>query len=982
MTLHQIFRHGAVTKPLEVRKDKTTGKLYSRITDIQRVFPGASLFTVDGVFLNFLEDENEQDCPLEPSRRRYSISRRYRQGQRPHRPYRADHLWGFKPPEHGPVGIKSLSAAHPASSLPSSSLSSSDLVAYQTASIARPVAMLSSIASDIAQLQHQINHSTDQQSAHHRQLLERLIQMVEQQNKLVEQQNEMLREQAASKDREEQMLREQAESKERQEKMLRMQQETIDRLIVNQQRVEALLVQNYELHEYPIPRLFVVLPDSFKNWDPRNYLIERFRLYFLCECGPECGPDSNHGASSSPLSTTATAPTVQIPVKNRIHLAKHDGYEPSRPKEFLESYGPYVLGMLRVLKHCLAVAAVVSPVVGLAHEGVKGITEGVKSISECTMEAVDMSINFLEQKLDDTMGPENFATCGNHAEEDDLFENLAALKGADLRRLDTFLRNNDQDKVLGDLYRITTESGHAKWVCFEHYKETYCQTALDSFAQSVETAGGVFDPHFRKVTINLTSSIFAKDFFKRLAKQAPAIDELDVSLDWKFGSSDLVMLVNMLDHSNVRTLHLDLKDFEVVNTTIASLRPGKGRYHSLLSLLSNTKLRGLCFSNLLLLATRTSDLPLSQSPSLLQSFHFQQKIVSEDNSRLTNILQHCPGLVDLRLGSYYDKSRLDLPLHHAICSSKKLQVLHLYRFGTSASVGETNDLGVPVSMKDIFITGDDYFVSYVHQAIRHVIASLEVLVLRIDDRSDYFDATPILLSDSTILLSRKGSIELQPSADSPLSKLSHLDLPYNMTNNSIELLVNVLPQLQLIHLGTGGHTKTLLPHVNFTTLKSLTVCFSNQADLQNISDAFERNSQNCQIDSMIIKHDSIEDLVFPDFLSNLPLRVLFLSGFEKDVLHKALETVNLSTLQVLSICWGCYDWSKEAILAARSDEFTESLVIELVSNRHSGSTSDEGSRETQGTLTKLARSRVRCLDYNSNEQNLRYVQSALPKHTY
>lgn len=38
-----------------------------------------------------------------------------------------------------------------------------------------------------------------------------------------------------------------------------------------------------------------------------------------------------------------------------------------------------------------------------------------------------------------------------------MFENLAALEGADLRRLDTFLRNNDKDKVLGNLYRITTE---------------------------------------------------------------------------------------------------------------------------------------------------------------------------------------------------------------------------------------------------------------------------------------------------------------------------------------------------------------------------------------------------------------------------------------------------------------------------------------------------------------------------------------------
>lgn len=59
-----------------------------------------------------------------------------------------------------------------------------------------------------------------------------------------------------------------------------MQQQTIDRLIVAQQRIEAILVQNYELHEYPIPRLFAILPDSYEKWDPRNFMVERFRLFF------------------------------------------------------------------------------------------------------------------------------------------------------------------------------------------------------------------------------------------------------------------------------------------------------------------------------------------------------------------------------------------------------------------------------------------------------------------------------------------------------------------------------------------------------------------------------------------------------------------------------------------------------------------------------------------------------------------------------
>lgn len=188
--------------------------------------------------------------------------------------------------------------------------------------------------------------------------------------------------------------------------------------------------------------------------------MERFRLFFLCECGNDCESGAEKGASSNQLNNDASA--MPIPVKNSIHLAKHEGYELSRPTEFFDQYGPYVLGMLRILQHCLAVAALAAPVAGLAENGLKDVMDGVKSISESTMQAVDMSINILETKLGDIDAVENIAaTASNGLEDNTMFENLAALEGADLRRLDTFLRNNDKDKILGNLYRITTEQGHA-----------------------------------------------------------------------------------------------------------------------------------------------------------------------------------------------------------------------------------------------------------------------------------------------------------------------------------------------------------------------------------------------------------------------------------------------------------------------------------------------------------------------------------------
>ncbi|KAF9080061.1 hypothetical protein BGX29_005661, partial [Mortierella sp. GBA35] len=178
------------------------------------------------------------------------------------------------------------------------------------------------------------------------------------------------------------------------------------------------------------------------------------------------------------------------------------------------------------------------------------------------------------------------------------------------------------DKILGNLYRITTEQGHVKWVCFEHYQERYRATALFSFIQSIETAGGVYDTHLRSITISLKSSASVKDFFRRLISQAPAVEGLDVTLDWKFRSADLVMLAEMISKSNIRTFKLDPND---VVDGVAVKRwsdSRKGRYHPLLELLANKNLRSLQFSNILCLGLRTSDLSPHHGPSWLQSFQF------------------------------------------------------------------------------------------------------------------------------------------------------------------------------------------------------------------------------------------------------------------------------------------------------------------------------------------------------------------------
>ncbi|KAF9339535.1 hypothetical protein BGZ91_005619 [Linnemannia elongata] len=804
MTPHQRFRQGDKVDLLAVRKDKNTGELYSRLTDIQNTSPSAQRFKVNGITLNFLEDDNEQ--LYEPKR----------------------------------------IAHYPEDTI--------DIIEGPVLARASPPVPLSSTA----RTQTSIDNPTHQSQ---------LPSTQDSDLSMVGQMNEMLREQAASKEREERILQEQAESKARDEQMLKMQQETIDRLTVNQQRVEALLVQNYELYEYPIPRLFVVLPDSFSDWDPRNFLMERFRLFFLCECGGGCGAGTGGHTTSGQCSINSAASISSIPARNSIHLAKHEGYELSRPTEFFDQYGPYVLGMLKVLKHCLAVAAVAAPVAALADSGLKDVMDGVKSMSESTMQAVDMSINILETKLGDAEATGNLATTESNGQEDNImFENLAALEGADLRRLDTFLRNNDKDKILGNLYRITTEQGHVKWVCFEHYQEKYRATALASFVQSVETGGGTYDPHLGQVTINLKSGTTSKDFFRRLVTQAPAVQTLDVTLDWNFGSADLVTLVDMVSKSNVKVVKLDLQDDHTSNTTIESLRPGKGRYHSLLGLLSSTKLQGLQFSNLYLLGTRTSNLPSGFKSLWIQSFCFNGRIDEEDQYRLTNIVSHCPQLVDLRLVTDVLCAMVS-NLQQAVFSLKMLRRLHL----SGLHIDQDGTVNDSLSMKEIVYYTDLGDIKDLVKTIRQSGPALEVL---------------------------------------------HLSA--------------VLPRLDLVHFGCNSNSHGLLQHCNRASLKSLSILDAKDLHLELLSNRVDVGNGAPTWDGLeqLYIRDIAEFALVPKLLlQSAQLTRLYLDLVDPASLIAVLQTVNLSKFQEISIRKSWYYPIAESTLANRINEFTKSLVI-------------------------------------------------------
>ncbi|KAI8358916.1 hypothetical protein B0O80DRAFT_526665 [Mortierella sp. GBAus27b] len=318
-----------------------------------------------------------------------------------------------------------------------------------------------------------------------------------------------------------------------QTEMKQLQLQALDQLVLLQNRVQALMTQTYELHEYPIPRLFVVLPQDTSSWNPQDFFSNKFRLHFLCECG-------EHTKSTN----------SKIP--HHIHLAKHEGYEISQPTEFFQQYGSYVLTILKMLKFGISFAGVAVP--SLSHllrtEALDQVTTNLKMLTGNTQKGLNQAIGCLEKITGDN---------GKAADEfSEQMRTNEALEGADLRKLDSFLKNSDGNKVLGNLYRTVTSEGHVKWVCIDHYRENYHEKAAKTFRDTVESLGGTFDENVGYVEINLKSRIQAEQFYQALGK-ARSVYELKIGLAWETTQSEFKKLRDSLLVSNVGALYIDLK---------------------------------------------------------------------------------------------------------------------------------------------------------------------------------------------------------------------------------------------------------------------------------------------------------------------------------------------------------------------------------------------------------------------------------------
>lgn len=352
-------------------------------------------------------------------------------------------------------------------------------------------------------------------------------------------------------------------------------------------KVVAFLLHRYSVHDYTVPRLFIVLPDPTST--PGDELVNTYRLYLLCECSP---------SFTLPLGSGL----------NHLHIAKHTGYaiEPGRQDEFFRKYGPMVLTLLIFLKYgqdpqttsdsaptsISKQPSQVQDIKEARHES-QHLLKRVEKL--CNLRRSDLPpaiaqdvdvkvarmIEFLESflSLGDNTKPSGSQSTGESGKQESESDTLKDTKRpnqedtgeplqglvnlADLHELYTYLGMGSHSArllsgQLGNLFRVSNVKGQVSWVCTYHYRWTFMEKNVDDFAKWIVSRGGLFDKPSGALTITLVSRAHARTFCSWITnKVAPSLIEVHLKLGWLFAKKDLWRLARAIAQSTVTVLSLD-----------------------------------------------------------------------------------------------------------------------------------------------------------------------------------------------------------------------------------------------------------------------------------------------------------------------------------------------------------------------------------------------------------------------------------------
>ncbi|KAK3820036.1 MAG: hypothetical protein J3Q66DRAFT_387022 [Benniella sp.] len=419
-----------------------------------------------------------------------------------------------------------------------------------------------------------------------------------------------------------------------------------DRLPDIHEHIMAMLNQNYELHEYPHPRLFIVLPKEVHGPDKIvKPLAGQFRLYFLCDCGAHTMPRDS-------------------PTFHQVHLAAHKGYDIVKPVEFFDKYGRYVLMQMYMIKHGIRVAGLAVP----SLENSK-IAQGLDMKQEQLDSLVNANIRFLQDlvrgKIANSMR----------------LDKIEVVDRGEKGQLGRYLEVKDADHGFGNLYRSITRHGHVRWACKDHY----IANNPDSIMEEIKTdAENYFRPDMRELRRQCYVRFDTLRNSGGYDVNIRSIQLLRITILYNSYYGDpLPQLPGILISTNIMDLALDGSGYSCKQY----------EFDLIMKSMSNGRLRSLRFLSYQDIAYATTINSIVNAP-MMRVLELQSPIDAESEvgmSYIQRILTCCRNLVYLGLRLKEQVSLVKV-ITTVIPKLKKLERLELYysRFYTIADLTHCN----------------------------------------------------------------------------------------------------------------------------------------------------------------------------------------------------------------------------------------------------------------------------------------------------
>ncbi|KAF9082219.1 hypothetical protein BGX23_012699 [Mortierella sp. AD031] len=251
-----------------------------------------------------------------------------------------------------------------------------------------------------------------------------------------------------------------------------------------QNRIQAILANRMGVLDQQVPRIFIILPKPGSPGD--------FRVHFLCECG-----DYTDGVPRK-----GKAP-------NHIHLTDHPGYDIKHKREFLETYGSYMLDFLNLFKYGVTLDWMTIPPLDPSSELLARVHESMECLMNVTSAEPDYN-GFLR----------NVGYC---------------LQG-----------HNPREACIGSLYRLVSMEGDTRWICQDHYKQLQLDSCTEEFAKVAKGCKAYYsDPHHCMFHMLLPDRSEAELIYAAL-EDDPPIQDVGLLLDWNVTPKDLDRALEVL----------------------------------------------------------------------------------------------------------------------------------------------------------------------------------------------------------------------------------------------------------------------------------------------------------------------------------------------------------------------------------------------------------------------------------------------------